>query len=82
MEKFYLRVINGSSTFTTTVIAEEVEVGDTGNIYYFLDDDGNWIATYPTHSTIIEKFEPVNVKTVETKSTENNNKIKHNITEI
>lgn len=77
MEKFYLRVLNGEKTYTTDIVAEEFEVGETGRIYYFKDDDENIIATYPTHLTIIEKVESVDIK-----STDYNNKIKHNITEI
>lgn len=80
MEKFYLRILNGTNTFTTNVIADELEVGENGTIYYFNDEDGDIISAYPVASTIIESIEII--KSVETKSTETYGKIKHNVTEI
>jgi len=77
MEKFNLRILNGTQTYSTSVVAEEFEIEDTGRAYYFRDDDYNIVAAYPTSSTIIESIELVDAK-----STENNCKFKHNVTQI
>ena len=57
MEKYYLRILFGSSFSETTVIADDVDFD--ADYIFFNDEEGNVIATYPPNCTIITKIEEV-----------------------
>jgi len=57
MNKYYLRILFGSSYSETTVVADDVEFDS--DYIWFYDEDQNVIASYPPSRTIITKIEEI-----------------------
>jgi hypothetical protein len=57
MQKYYLRILFGSSFSETTIVAYDVDFD--ADYIFFNDEDGNVIATYPPNCTIITKIEDI-----------------------
>jgi hypothetical protein len=57
MNKYNLRVLAGHRDYVVTVYA--VHLRTNTNYYYFVDENGKWIASYPISKTIIESIEEI-----------------------